>query len=183
MVRADRGRLQSRCQKVLFCDTLSEAPGVRKTLHRQGLPMRQVLRVTSAAGLLALMAAVAQAQVTFGMAGVLCSQYTKAAHSSDILYHQASQWLLGYVSGMNAAMKVAKGTTPLATFTNDQVLKSTGAYCAANPASNLANAANEWYATVPKQTDPAAVVKDPSDNSMTLSLDRAPARKPLLDRR
>jgi len=36
---------------------------------------------------------------------------------------------------------------------------------------------------VPKQTDPTAVVKDPSDNSMTLSLDRAPARKPLLDRR
>ena len=110
------------------------------------------------------------------MAGVLCSQYSKAARSSDILYHQASQWLLGYVSGMNAAMKVAKGTTPLATFTNDQVLKSTGAYCDANPASNLANAANEWYATVPKQTDPTAVVKDPSDNSLTLSLDRAPKK-------
>jgi hypothetical protein len=144
--------------------------------------MRHALRVTSAAGLLALSVATAQAQGTFGMAGVLCSQYTKAARSSDILYHQASQWLLGYVSGMNAAMKAAKGTMPLASFTNDQVLKSTGAYCDANPASNLANAANEWYATVPKQTDPTAVVKDPSDNSLTLSLDRAPKNKPLLDR-
>jgi len=144
--------------------------------------MRHVLRVTSAAGLLALMAATAQAQGSFGMAGVLCSQYSKAARSSDMLYHQASQWLLGYVSGMNAAMKTAKGTTPLATFTNDQVLKSTGEYCDANPASNLANAANEWYATVPKQTDPTAVVKDPSDNSLTLSLDRAPKIKPLMDR-
>jgi hypothetical protein len=144
--------------------------------------MRQVLRVTSAAGLVVWIAAAAHAQGTFGMAGVLCSQYTKAARSSDMLYHQASQWLLGYVSGMSAAMRTAKGTTPVATYTNDQVLKSTGAYCEANPASNLANAANEWYATLPKQTDPTAVVKDPSDNSMTLSLDRAPARKPLLDR-
>jgi hypothetical protein len=144
--------------------------------------MRHALRVTSAAGLLALMTTVAHAQGTFGMAGVLCSQYTKAARSSDMLYHQGSQWLLGYVSGMSAAMKTAKGTTPVATYTNDQVLKSTGAYCEANPASNLANAANEWYATLPKQTDPTIAVKDPSDNSTTLSLDRAPARKPLLDR-
>ena len=144
--------------------------------------MRQVPRATSTAGLLALMVTTAQAQGTFGMAGVLCSQYTKAGRSSDMLYHQASQWLLGYISGMNAAMKTAKGTTPLATYTNDQVLKSTGAYCETNPASNLANAANEWYATLPKQTDPTVVVKDPSDNSTTLSLDRAPARKPLLDR-
>jgi hypothetical protein len=144
--------------------------------------MRHVLRAASAAGLLALLGATAHGQGSFGMAGVLCSQYTKAARSSDILYHQASQWLLGYVSGMNAAMKVAKGTTPLASFTNDQVLKSTGTYCDANPASNLANAANEWYATVPKQTDPTAVVKDPNDNSLTLSLDRAPKHKPLLDR-
>jgi hypothetical protein len=145
--------------------------------------MRHVLRVTSAAGLLALMTAPTQAQGTFGMAGVLCSQYSKAARSSDMLYHQASQWLLGYISGMNAAMKTAKGTTPLATYTNDQVLKSTGTYCETNPASNLANAANEWYATLPKQTDPMAVVKDPNDNSMTLSLDRAPKIKPLMDRR
>src|SRR6476646_1061604 len=121
--------------------------------------MRDVLRVTSAAGLFALMAATVQAQGTFGMAGVLCSQYTKAARGSDILYHQASQWLLGYVSGMNAAMKVAKGTTPLANLTNDQILKSAGDYCERHPASNLANAANEWYASVPKQADPQAAQK------------------------
>jgi hypothetical protein len=146
--------------------------------------MRHVLRLACAgAGLLALAAPSAQAQSYFGMAGVPCSQYTKAARSSDMLYHQASQWLLGYVSGMNAAMKNAKGTTPVSNLTNDQVLKSAGDFCAANPASNLANAANEWYATLPKQTDPQAIVKDPNDNSMTLSLDRAPKIKPLLDRR
>ena len=80
-------------------------------------------------------------------------------------------------------MRNAKGTSPVSSLTNDQVLKSAGNFCEANPASNLANAANEWYATLPKQTDPQAIVKDPNDNSMTLSLDRAPKIKPLLDRR
>ena len=145
--------------------------------------MKHVILSVCAGALLIPFAMPAQAQSQYGMAGVPCSQYTKAARSSDILYHQASQWLLGYVSGMNAAMKVAKGTTPLANLTNDQVLKSAGDYCEANPASNLANAANEWYATLPKQTDPQAAQKDPQDNSLTLSLDRAPKIKPLLDRR
>ena len=80
-------------------------------------------------------------------------------------------------------MRNAKGTTPVSNLTNDQVLKSAGAFCEANPASNLANAVNEWYASLPKQTDPKAAQKDPQDNSMTLSLDRAPKVKPLLDRR
>ena len=145
--------------------------------------MKHVLRVAYAGAWLLSMTPSGSAQSTFGMAGVQCGQYIKAARASDILYHQASQWLLGYVSGMNAAMKVAKGTTPLANLTNDQVLKSAGDYCEANPASNLANAVNEWYASLPKQTDPQAAQKDPQDNSLTLSLDRAPKIKPLLDRR
>ena len=145
--------------------------------------MKHVLRIAYAGAWLLYLTASVPAQSHYGMAGVQCGQYTKAARSSDILYHQASQWLLGYVSGMNAAMKVTKGTTPLANLTNDQVLKSAGDYCEANPASNLANAVNEWYASLPKQTDPQAAQKDPQDNSLTLSLDRAPKIKPLLDRR
>jgi len=145
--------------------------------------MKHVLRVACAGAWLLATAPSGSAQGTFGMAGVQCGQYIKAARASDILYHQASQWLLGYVSGMNAAMKVAKGTTPLANLTNDQVLKSAGDYCEANPASNLANAVNEWYASLPKQSDPQAAQKDPRDNSLTLSLDRAPKIKPLMDRR
>jgi len=145
--------------------------------------MKHVLWVAYAAAWLVPLTASVQAQTQYGMAGVQCSQYSKAARGSDMLYHQASQWVLGYVSGMNAAMRAARGTTPLGGLTNDQVLKSAGDYCAANPASNLANAVNEWYATLPKQTDPQAVQKDPQDNSTTLSLDRAPKIKPLLDRR
>jgi hypothetical protein len=145
--------------------------------------MKRILRIGCAWACLLSLTAPVHAQSYYGMAGVQCSQYSKAARSSDILYHQASQWLLGYVSGMNAAMRVAKGTTPSASLTSDQVLKSAGDYCEANPASNLANAVNEWYASLPKQTDPQAVQKDPQDNSLTLSLDRAPKIKPLLDRR
>ena len=145
--------------------------------------MTRVFSTGFAVALLALAGSSAQAQSTYGMAGVLCSQYNNAARSSDILFHQASQWLLGYISGMNAAMTVTKGTTPVATLTNDQVLKAAGDYCEANPASNLANAANEWYAALPKQTDPQLVQKDPNDRSLWLNLDRAPSRKPLLDRR
>jgi hypothetical protein len=128
----------------------------------------------------------ASAQDTFGMAGVQCSQFNQAARTSDMLYHQASQWLLGYVSGMNAAIRSAKGTTPVSNMTSEQVLKSTGDYCDAHPGTNLANAANEWYASLPKQTDPqsAAEVKSESRDSgrLILNLDNAPKNKPLLDR-
>src|ERR1700742_1090817 len=115
-------------------------------MHPQGLPMRHGLCAVSMAGLLTLTVGTAHAQGTFGMAGVLCSQYAKGAHSNDkkaarapdMLHLQASQWLLGYISGMNAAMRMAKGTTPLSTYTSDQVLQSTVAYCEAHPDSNLA---------------------------------------------
>jgi hypothetical protein len=119
------------------------------------------------------------------MAGLSCSQFIKAARGGDALYHQASQWLLGYISGMNAAMRLTRGTTPLAALTGDQVLKSIVETCDAQPGSNLANAANEWYATLPKQTDPqtAETKSEPRNrDSLILNLDTAPKHRPLLDR-
>jgi hypothetical protein len=145
----------------------------------------RIVRLVCILVLLSSTAVAARAQSYFGMAGLQCGQYTKAARSKDALYQQASQWLLGYVSGMNAAMRVAKGMTPLASLTNDQVLKSASDYCEANPAGNLANAANEWYASLPKQVDPQAEVKsEPAakSGSLILNLDRTSDRKPLLDR-
>jgi hypothetical protein len=147
--------------------------------------LEQIFRVAFLTILLAQIATSAQAQSTFGMAGVLCSQFAKTGRGSDALYHQASQWLLGYVSGMNAAMRLARGTTPAAGLTSDQILKSAGDYCAAHPESNLANAANEWYASLPKQTDPQAAEAKPESRgsgSLILNLDSAPKNKPLLDR-
>lgn len=146
--------------------------------------MRYFVRIAAIAAF--LLPAAAQAQSTFGMAGVQCVQFMRAARSGDMLYHQASQWLLGYVSGMNAA----RGTTATVRLTNDQVLKSAGDFCEANPSSNLANAANQWYASLPKQADPQAAAvaaeaqpESKGSGSLILNLDNAPKNKPLLDRR
>lgn len=135
-----------------------------------------------AATLTGLLALPAEAQKQFGAANVLCSQYTKGARSSDIVYHQASNWLLGYVSGMNAANPAAA-----VTLTNDQVLKSALDYCTANPGATIAGAAGQWYAQMPKQAEPATQqqpqqAQSKDDNWIKLNLE-APARKPLLDRR
>jgi hypothetical protein len=143
------------------------------------------------AGLVAAMFAAfvpvtAQAQKQFGAANVLCSQYAKGARSSDVVYHQASNWLLGYVSGMNAAM-ASSNAAAVVHLTNDQVLKSALDYCTANPGATIAGAAGQWYAQMPKQAEPPpqqAQSQAPSkdDNWIKLNLE-APARKPLLDRR
>ena len=122
----------------------------------------------------------AQAQDSLGMGGVPCSQYLKAARTSDILYHQASNWLVGYLSGMNAALQANGGAVAPVNLSNAQALQSAGDYCEAHPASTIANAANQWYASLPKQ---AAKPPERSSGSLILNLDRAPERKPLLDRR
>jgi hypothetical protein len=122
----------------------------------------------------------AQAQKQFGAGGVLCSQYIKAARTSDIVYHQASNWLLGYVSGMNAA-RAENGAAPIINLTNDQLLKSAADYCTANPSATVANAAGQWYAMLPKQAEPTPQAAR-EDNSIRLNLE-APKLKPLLDRR
>ena len=138
----------------------------------------------AAAMFVSFLAAPAQAQKQLGAANVLCSQYTKAARTSDIVYHQASNWLLGYVSGMNAAMQPSNGA--VANLTNDQVLKSAMDYCTANPGSTIVSAAGQWFAQMPRpseqpqQTQSQAPSKD--DNWIRLNLE-APARKPLLDRK
>ena len=78
---------------------------------------------------------------------------------SDMLYHQASNWLLGYVSGMNAALASTSASAAVVKLSNDQLLKSAGDYCEANPAKTIANAAAEWYPSLPRQA--AAPVPQP----------------------
>src|SRR5690242_12114204 len=111
--------------------------------------MQLTIRLTVLAAMLAV-STPALAQKQYGAAGVTCAQYTKGARTSDITYHQASNWLLGYVSGINAA-QAANGGAPAINLTNDQVLKSAADYCAANPSATIAAAAGQWYATLPPQ--------------------------------
>jgi hypothetical protein len=144
--------------------------------------MRRVIGlVLSVAALAVFGLASAQAQKQFGAAGVLCSQYVKGARASDIVYHQASNWLLGYVSGVNAAQSDGGGA-PVINLTNDQVLKSAVDYCAANPSATIASAASQWYATLPKTAPEPPPQATREDNSIRLNLE-APKMKPLLDRR
>jgi hypothetical protein len=143
--------------------------------------MRCTIRLTLwAATLGAFGVSPALAQKQFGAAGVLCSQYVKGARTSDILYHQASNWLLGYVSGVNAAQSAGSGS-PAINLTNDQVLKSAADYCAANPSATIASAAGQWYATLPKTAPEPPPQAAREDNSIRLNLE-APKIKPLLDR-
>ena len=124
-----------------------------------------------------------QAQPMLGAGGTLCSQYLKAARYSDILYHQASNWLLGYVSGLSEAMRSPGQASPLDGINGDQVLRSATQYCETNPGSTIAAAANVWYAAAPKPTaaPQQAEAKKDDDSWVRLNL-TAPSRKPLLDR-
>jgi hypothetical protein len=141
--------------------------------------------------LFSLMTAAARAEVYFGTGGVLCSQYADAARRQDSLYYTYSQWMLGYVSGMNMAWKAAKGWEPLATIPTNNLLQYASDKCAANPSATLVSVAAEWFTAIPKtQGDAQAVAKGEvppppkgSGSGMWIDLDKAPARKPILDRR
>jgi hypothetical protein len=131
--------------------------------------------VLAAASLLVLLSTSTQAQPqsTSGPGDIPCSQYVKAARSSDILFHQASNWLLGYASGMNAALKASGGTG--IELSNAQLLRLAGDYCEANPTSTVASAASAWSASQPK---PPA-----QSRGLIIDLNQTPTRRPLLDRR
>jgi len=119
------------------------------------------VRVAAVAALLiALMPISARAQTLHGVGNTTCSQFLRAARMSDMLYHQASNWLLGYVSGMNAALASTGAPAAAVTLSNDQIAKSAGDYCEANPTKTIANAAAEWYPSLPRQA--AAPVAQPA---------------------
>jgi hypothetical protein len=107
------------------------------------------------------------------MGGLSCSEFLRAARTSDILYHQAANWLLGYFAGLNA---VSSGAA--APLTGDQVLKTAAEFCEANPSSAIANASSHWAVALPKQAETR-----PRGGSLILNLDRAPDRRPILERR
>jgi hypothetical protein len=153
--------------------------------------MRRGFCVASLAALLSLpLAAPAHSEVYFGYGGVQCSQYGEAARKQDPLYYTYSQWMLGYVSGMNMAWKQAKGWEPLTTIPTNNLLQFAGDKCAFNPTATLVSVATDWFAAIPKtQGDAQAVAKGDapppkgSGSGLWIDLDKPPERKPLLDRR
>ncbi|MEX2035999.1 MAG: hypothetical protein WEA28_12475 [Xanthobacteraceae bacterium] len=77
-------------------------------------------------------------------------------------------------------MRTTGGSAAVINLTSGQALKSVGDYCEAHPAGTIADAAAAWQASLPQQ---AARPPERSSGSLILNLDRAPERKPLLDRR
>jgi len=147
------------------------------------MSMQLCARIGSIALVLVSLAGAAQGQANYGAGDVLCSQYLKGARTSDILYHQASNWLLGFISGMNAALRATKDQAAVVAISNDDVLKSVWDYCASNPSSRISNVAETWYAVLPKQAEVPKPAEERKGGGWTLSLDKAPDRKPLMDRR
>lgn len=109
-----------------------------------------VRTIVAAALLVALLPAAARAQQAQGLGNLSCGQFINAARSSDILYHQASSWLLGYASGRNEALKDTGATVPAAGMSNDQLLNLAGDYYETNPSRTIVEAANQWYASAPR---------------------------------
>jgi hypothetical protein len=139
--------------------------------------MRSVLRCTWMAATLSLLVMPsAHAQSSRNVGNVLCKDFLRAARTSDILYHQAANWILGYVSGMNAALLATKGTSAAAGLSNDQLLKSAGDYCEANPGSTISAAAHQWHGALPQQAE-APQPPESKRGNFILNLDRAPERK------
>lgn len=126
--------------------------------------MIAILRAAAvAASLFVFAEAPAHAQTSQGLGNVSCGQFLKAARSGDILYHQASSWLMGYASGLNAASGGAA-----VTLSGDQLMKSAGDYCESNPGGTLAQAAGQWHASRPVQ---AAQPQQPQSGERRWMLD------------
>jgi len=125
----------------------------------------------------------AASQSVHGAAGTTCQNFNRAARMNDILYVQASNWLLGYVSGMNSALKASGNSQVVVTLNNDELMNSAGRYCDANPQKTIANAAAEWYPTLPKQADAQQPQQSQSQPSRgwTIDLNQSPRSRPGLD--
>lgn len=132
--------------------------------------MTAILRAAAVGASLLALAAPAHAQTAQGLGAITCGQFNKAARSGDILYHQASSWLMGYASGLNAASGAAT-----VNLTSDQLMKSAGDYCAANPGGTLAQAAGQWHAGRPVQS---ATPQQGGDRRWWLDLNKGSGYRP-----
>src|SRR4051812_36185729 len=104
--------------------------------------------IPAAAVLLSVLAATpAGAQSSFDAAGTTCAQFLKA-RASDALHRQASNWLLGYASGLAAGLRAA-GNSAAQGFTSDQLLRFAADFCQGNPGATIALAASAWVPPPP----------------------------------
>src|SRR5437867_11433744 len=92
----------------------------------------------------------AQAQTYMGAGGFPCGKFVAAARSADARSMEVTQWLLGYVSGLNMLWKGVKGTDRLINIESDKVPIFALRYCEANPDRTVLNGINDYFFSLPK---------------------------------
>jgi hypothetical protein len=92
----------------------------------------------------------AAAQTYLGAGGVSCDEYVEMRRTGDAIGRSVDQWLLGYVSGLNFAMKAVRQVDPLIATEGSQVVSYVTRYCAANRGAQVVKAANDFYFALPK---------------------------------
>jgi hypothetical protein len=92
----------------------------------------------------------AQAQTFMGSGGIPCGKFVASARSADARSMEVTQWLLGYVSGLNMAWKVVQGTDRLINIESEKVPIYVLRYCVANPDKSALNGANDYFFSLPK---------------------------------
>jgi hypothetical protein len=78
-----------------------------------------------------------------GSGGILCEKFVASARSADARSMEVTQWLLGYVSGLNMFWKAANGTDRFINVETERIPIYVLRYCEANPQKTALNGVND----------------------------------------
>src|SRR5437867_6769382 len=95
--------------------------------------------ISAALGLALLSNQGARAQTYMGSGGYNWGKFVASAEASDSRSMEITQWLLGYVSGLNMMWKDVKGTDRLINIESLKVPIYVLRYCEANPHKTVLN--------------------------------------------
>jgi hypothetical protein len=108
-----------------------------------------LVRILAGVAFIAPAAPVAS-QVYFGSGRMKCSEYTTGATNRTLAYYEASEWLLGYVSGLNSGGHATLVVDPLLATNSTHVLTFAEAYCKTNPDHSIVKAGDDWFKALAK---------------------------------
>jgi hypothetical protein len=92
----------------------------------------------------------AQAQTYMGAGAFPSGKFVAAARFADARSMEVTQWLLGYVSGLNMLWKAVKGSDRLINIESEKVPICVLRYCEANPDRTVLNGTNDYFFSLPK---------------------------------
>src|SRR5258707_2223163 len=92
----------------------------------------------------------AQAQTFMGAGGFPCGKFVASARSADARSMEITQWLLGYVSGLNMLWKGVNGTDRLINIESEKAPLFVLRYCEANSHKTDLNGVDDYYFLLPQ---------------------------------